>query len=266
MRGKGFLAALALSAATVLPAAKSFADTTWLLNDFETANQFAPTWGWHATTWQSQAVSQSPNGATGGNYSMAIDANGNTGFQWGASVEYNVYPGGPPDAIQQNAMTAFNWAGDGREAHSHFEFDVVWLGPPENDPGHPTPTPDDPNSFTGGWEGVTMAMNSNNGWVQTQPGNLAERHWGTNGFDQPVETIHVVTGNIGTTSWSGAGTNKLPNGDAQWIQLYISLNPTSLPAVMHIDNLVLVTPDYIPEPASLGLVGLAGLTLLRRRH
>jgi hypothetical protein len=219
-----------------------------LLNGFEDPSEFAPTFGWHATPWESppMAVSQDTGpGSTGGStYNMRINANGRTNFAWAATGEYNVYPGGPPDAIQSNAVAQFNYWGDGRELQAWFEFDVTWIA--AENPG-------------GAWESVQMAINSANGWTQS-PDNLATRQWGTNGFDIPVETYHVVTTPIGT--WSGLGSNKLPNGDGQWFQIIMSLNANGDPnATVHIDNLVLV-----PEPACLGLLLLGATGMLRRRR
>jgi MYXO-CTERM domain-containing protein len=235
MRGTVLTRVVALAAAALLmsaaPPSSVRAATTWNLNSWETGTE-----GWNGSG--GMTVSQTSVGATAGAYSMNVAAPG-AGFQWGANTEYNV---ANLDPNIQNAVQGFNFAGNGRETQSWFEFDVTWIGA-ENAPD---------------WAGVQMAINSANGWTQS-PDNLAMR---TFPYDLATDTIHVVTPAIG--SWSGIGTNKLPNGDGQWFQIHLGINPTGAgPDNVHIDGLKLVTPD-VPEPTGLALAGVGLIGALRR--
>jgi hypothetical protein len=239
MRGNVRFGAAALALVTVLIAAQARAATmTWQLNNWETGTE-----GWNGAG--GDTVSQTPEGATSGLSSMKISAP-TGGFQWGANTEYNIANLDPANQVK---VQAFNHAGSGNESNSWFEYDVTWLAS-ENDPAN--------------WAGLMMSVNSANGWSQS-PDNLVQRVWGTNGYDVPVQTFHVVTPAIGT--WSGLGTNKLPNGNGEWFQIHFGFNPTgTTPSAVHIDNLQLVTPP-VPEPSALALAALgASAGLLRRRR
>jgi len=232
MRVKGFLGAATLALALMLPTTSSRAATVWNLTSWENGLE-----GWAGAG--GMTVSWDTAGSTHGIYNMKISAP-QAGFQWGANTEYNV---SNLDPHNQEIVQAFNHAGSGNESQSWFEFDVTWLGA-ENAPD---------------WAGVQMAINSNNGWTQS-PDNLAQR---TFPYDLATDKIHVVTPMIGT--WSGRGTNKLPNGDGQWFQIHMAFNPTGAsPDAVHIDNLTLHTPP-IPEPSAVALASLGALGLLRRR-
>jgi MYXO-CTERM domain-containing protein len=228
------IGAAALAAAVLLPAAPSRADTSWLLNSWEGSLE---NWGPESGT----TVGLSTDGATHGTNSMNI--NNSVGAYWSATVEYQSNSADP--RYRPDVIAAFNWAGDGREAQSWFEFDVTWLNT------------DNPND----WRGMRFSINSANGWVES-PDNLAQRTFNGGVYDLS-ETFHVVTPKINTFAPLG---DELPNGDGQWYQIHFAANGS--PQNMKIDNFRLITPDAapIPEPTGLAVLAMGAAAVLRRRR
>lgn len=116
------------------------------------------------------------------------------------------------------------------------------------------------NSQGGGWTNVTSGLTNTSG-----TGNNI--YWGPGPGD---DGRRVVTFSLDysavKSSWSS-----LANGTPGWVELVFSLNNDGATnpehAVAYIDNVRLVgDPAAVPEPAAVGVAGVAAVGALMRRH
>jgi hypothetical protein len=185
--------------------------------------------GWAAGWDDSPSISLSTTGVTSGAESLSVVYANASGWGWVLKNE-NLY--GDRNAFYTNQYLA---------------ADVTWVASEWDDP------------MGDAWGQVQyIALNSNPGWWQTgaidtanpsYPGSWDPRSWGE---------VHTRT-----LKWDISGYNWAGVEGAWWLQLIFAKNDGGTGYTsggFYIDNIRL-----IPEPATIAMLGLGGLALIRRK-
>ncbi len=233
MQNRGLIGIAALALAALLPPAHAQAQTLYQ-ESFETD---LGGWGPSGFSARPITINRSNLAASDGQWSMAVTQTGG-GFSWNTKREGNA------SNVTDPFYQAWNVASTLPESQVFVEFDVIYR------------TADIPD--TGNFMNVLVYMNNDNGFRQI-PADVAllDQPHIANNIDQ---TFHVT---IPISQFGGLGDRIPTNGN--FYQLGWSMNGDwgDGDATVYFDN---VKISVVPEPASVGALGLAGLTALARRR
>ena len=226
----------AMLVATASAAAR--AESVIVIGNFEgQANNTDSLEGWTGQGGAVAKVFNNPQTATSGTGALSLVTG--TNFIWGLRIDNNARPTLGADIL----------------SHPLLRADVTWVTAQWSDS-----TPGDTTDNWAKWE--KLAVNDNTGWqenpISSDPVNP--------GFPGSWDSVNYGAVHTRTLEWNMANQVIDTSGFVQlWIATNMSSSSFPQGSRFWIDNIRLVGPD-IPEPATLGLAGMAILGLgLRRR-